>query len=225
LTTQPPSAGAAAPAAPAGPLAAFWDQGKNALDIDKLSTAFIERDAAFVKQTERAKALPGKPEEYETKLPEGMKLPDNFKFDDKAIAAARAVAHKNGLDRQTFSELLGVYTQYQTGVLAAAQAEHQAMVASEVQKMGGAPAVEARHAPLKSFLNSHFAADEQAELNLMFATEAGTRTIEKIVKALNSSSMPLRVDNTAPQPTQPEKTFAEKMWPNGFSNPQQAKAS
>jgi len=58
-------------------------------------------------------ALPKDPNGYQIKLPEGFKPPEGmqweFKTDDPALKTFREIAHRRGLDQETFSEALGAF--------------------------------------------------------------------------------------------------------------------
>jgi hypothetical protein len=193
-------AGLPASQPPQGPLASYWDTEKGSLNFDKLTADFQARDAVFTKQTERAKSIPAKPEEYGADLPTDLKLPEGYqvKFDEKAIAEVQAIAHEAGVPKDAYAKLLATYVKHQHAADVASVAEHQAMVEAEIKKMGGGDAVKARRAPLETYIGANFAPDMQAEVRLLFATEAGTRVIEHFINAANGSAVPGRVPEGVP---------------------------
>lgn len=218
------AAAAAAPAAPEGPLAAYWNAETKSFDTEKLASAFTERDAAFLAAQERAKGVPAKPEEYKLALPEDFKAPEGMQitFDEKnpVLAEARTIAHELGIPQAGLSKLLALQAKATISAAQAGLAEHQAMVAAEVQKMGGEETYKARIAPLDTWIGANFAADEQAEIRLLRSTEAGVRVIEKLMKAANGTSMPPRVGD-APPP-KPADQPMENRW---YGNDTNRKAS
>lgn len=215
--TAPTSAQAAPAAAvsaqpPAGPLAAFWDQTKGALDTDKLAAAYTERDNVFALHAERAKDIPEKPDAYKAEpiLPDGVKMPDGAKleFDPKAVGAAGAIAHSLGVTQKGFNQLLGIYAAHQIQAAQASMAEHQTMLAAENAKLGeGGPA---RRQAIEAFAGAQgFTPDETSEMRLLLSTAAGVSFLEKLIARANGSGIP---SHPAHQPATPAPQSIEQRW-------------
>lgn len=139
-TPAPAASPAPAGARPEGIPDSYWDATANSLKVDPTALAkdLKERDElkAF-KATEdsRKLTLPQKPEEYEVKLPADFQPPEGVKFeflpDDPRMAAAKQFALENGLSKDAFSKLLGIYAagevQSQTTIKAAREAQITAL--------------------------------------------------------------------------------------------------
>jgi hypothetical protein len=70
--------------------------------------------AAFhAEQQVRKNSLPAAPDKYEIKLPPDFQAPQGvtFEFDknDALLAKSRELAHKRGMDQETYSDFLGLY--------------------------------------------------------------------------------------------------------------------
>jgi hypothetical protein len=205
---------------PQGPLARYWQPDKGALDTDKLSADFIERDAAYARDQERAKIAAADPSVYQlTPLPTFQAPPDvKVVFDEAApvtgpiLTEFRKVAHELQLPQAGVSRLLGLQAQFQVGFARQALSEHQTMVAGEVQKMGGDAAVKARHEPIEKFLQTHFRPDEQSEARLLLETEVGTRVLEMLIAKGIGGVMPPRSAPTTAGRQQQAQTVAERWY-------------
>lgn len=209
-TTDPPAANLAS-GAPEGPLASYWDSEKGALKLDDLGKAFAERDAVFNQHAERAKDIPADGTyKSEPILPEGVTLPEGaeIKFDDKAVAAAGAVAKAAGLTQKEFSSLLGIVAADRIQASSAAIEEHKTMVAAEVEKMGGEAAAEARRNPIRAYAASNFNEAEQNEVNLLLSTGAGISVLEKLIAKANGG--PATHPNATP--SVPATPAQEQRW-------------
>lgn len=213
--TAPSAPAAAAPPTaqpPQGPLAAFWNAEKAALDTEKLAAAYTERDNVFALHNERMKGVPEKAEAYKAEpiLPEGVKMPEGAKleFDPKAIAQAGALAHSAGIPQQTFSQLLGLYAAHQIKVAEASVAEHKTMLAAENAKLGeGGPV---RRQAIEAYATAqNLPADETAEMRLLLSTEAGVRFLERMIGKANGSGVPGHPQN---QPNSPPPQTIEQRW-------------
>jgi hypothetical protein len=143
--------------------------------------------AAFrAEQEARKQGLPQSPDKYEIKLPEGFKAPEGmqfeFKTDDPVLAQFREIAHKRGLDQETFSEALGAFA-------ANKLAEHQAITTgrqAEMEKLGatGPQRLEAVETWLKAK-----AGDKAATLIStlkQFPVAANVETFEALMRAFSS---------------------------------------
>jgi hypothetical protein len=192
-TPSPAPSPAPAAAAPEGPLAAYWDQTKGALDTAKLTAAYSERDAVFAQHAERMKDVPAEAKLYKAEpiLPEGFTMPDGAKvdFDPKQIEAFSNIAHSAAIPQKTVSQLLGLYAAHQIDVAQKAIAEHQTLLAAENAKLGqGGPQ---RRDAIETFLKSKsVTADEMAEARLLLSTEAGVRFLERMIAQSNGSAIP-----------------------------------
>ena len=80
-----------------------------------LRTALGERAEVASKKA----TLPASPDQYRIELPADFVPPENVRFEfdskDPALARARELAHKRGIDQETFSEMLGVYASTKMG--------------------------------------------------------------------------------------------------------------
>jgi hypothetical protein len=91
-------------------------QGIGAIEIDGVSWTHDqvrEAIAGRVEQDARKAALPPSPDKYEVTLPPDFKPPEGVKFEFDPNSADlkrfREVAHKRGMDQESFSDALGVY--------------------------------------------------------------------------------------------------------------------
>lgn len=205
----------AAPQAPEGPLAAFWDKDKGALDTEKLSAAYIERDAAFVQNAERMKGVPEKPEAYKLELPADFKVPQGTKveFDPKHPVVAKTLefVHKLGIPQSELSNLLALQTEWQIATRDRFSQEHEQMMAAEDAKLGEGG--KARRAAIETYAKAHsFTEDETAEIRLLLSTEAGVRALEKFMAAGNGSSIPGHPEHRPP-PAAPTR-IEDRLYPN-----------
>lgn len=208
---------------PSGPLAAFWDADKSSLDLDKLGSAYTERDAAFAAAAERAKLIPETPDAYKLELPQDFVLPEgvNVTFDDKApiIGELRAAAHELGIPQAGLSKLLALQTKFQMESEKAFQEQEKTVRAEENKKLG--EGADARRTAIKSAWQAAGLTDQEvAELSLNLSRAAGVTAYEKIIAAMNGTRMP---DFRQADPPKPAPPSIESRWyPNQAS---QQKAS
>jgi hypothetical protein len=97
-----------------------------------------EAIAHKVESDTRKAALPQDPRGYKTELPADFKPPEGVKFEfnqqDPLLKTARDLAHKRGIDQETFSDMLGLYAATQIG-------QHQQLAqarTAELAKLGTA---------------------------------------------------------------------------------------
>ena len=138
-------------------------------------------------QREIVKAgLPGSPDKYEIKLPEGFKPPEGmafeFKADDPALIEARKAAHELKLDQAGFSRMLGIYA-------ANKLAENQAVTAgrqAEMDKLGatGPQRLEAVETWLKAKVGDK--ASTIISTLKQYPVAANVETFEALMRAFSS---------------------------------------
>lgn len=97
-------------------------QGNGAVEIDGVSWTHDqvrEAIAGRVEQDARKAALPQSANDYQIKLPADFKPPEGVKFEFDPNSADlkrfREVAHKRGMDQESFSDALGVYAATKIG--------------------------------------------------------------------------------------------------------------
>jgi hypothetical protein len=100
-------------------------------DVSNALAERIERQLA-------REALPSSPDRYEAKLPANFKPPAGYEFQldasDPALREFQALAHRRGLDQDTFEEALGVFATTRMAELE--HVNHARQV--EVEKLGAA---------------------------------------------------------------------------------------
>jgi hypothetical protein len=91
---------------------------------------------AMAERVERQLAretLPRDPNGYQVKLPEGFKPPEGMQFefnaDDPALKTFREIAHRRGMDQDTFSEALGAFASVKVAELQQVNAARAAQMA------------------------------------------------------------------------------------------------
>jgi hypothetical protein len=86
----------------------------------------------------RRAALPKAPNEYQATLPTDFQAPAGVRFEfdaqDPALARARDIALKRGIDQETFSDMLGVYAATKIGE----QERSAALIQANRDKLGAA---------------------------------------------------------------------------------------
>jgi hypothetical protein len=127
----PPSAAAPAPGADTPRMVKIGGVEHPEQTVADALAERVERDV-------RRAALPRDPQGYQPTLPEAFKPPEGMEFqlnaDDPALKQFRDIAHRRGLDQETFSEALGAYASIKV-------AEHQQMTTAreaELNKLGAA---------------------------------------------------------------------------------------
>jgi hypothetical protein len=150
--------------------------------------------------------------EYKAELPADLKLPDgvSFKFDDKdpvhgdALAEARKLAREAGLDQTTFSRMLGLHAK-----LALREADvEQARVNIERQAITG---FEARKSAMVAFLDRNLSAEQSRAIQAGVHDRRAFEAIEALIAKATGRAAPISSTPTS------EKSWAERMWPDGFS--------
>jgi hypothetical protein len=130
--------------------------------------------------------LPKDPNGYEIKLPEGFRPPEGMQFeinqDDPALAQFRAVAHKRGLDQETFSEALGIYASTKVEELRATNAARE----DQLNKLGaaGPQRIDAIEKWLKSKVGDN--ANIAIATLKQFPVAANVEMFEGIIRAFSS---------------------------------------
>lgn len=134
----------------------------------------------------RKAAIPAAADKYEAKLPADFKAPEGMEFqlnaDDPALAQFRTIAHKRGMDQETFSEALGAFA-------AVKIAEHQQLTAgrtAEMTKLGAT--ADARIGAVETWLTAKVG-DKAAPLIAQlksFPVAAHVETFEGIIRAFSS---------------------------------------
>lgn len=115
-----------------------WDPAGKIKDETKYAEWVNQNAAATAAERSRKLTLPQAPEAYRLDLPAEFKPPEGleFKVDEKdpLIAQYRAMAHKRGLDQDTFTEGLGMIAALRVGE----QTQIKAAYDAEVAKLGAA---------------------------------------------------------------------------------------
>jgi hypothetical protein len=135
-----PSPSPAPPAADPAPVA--WQRPAYVPEKFKTEADFVahlnDLSAFRAEQDVRKAAIPQSSDKYEATLPADFKAPEGMQFqlnaDDPALKQFREIAHKRGLDQETFSEALGAFA-------AVKIAEHQQITTArdaEMAKLGTA---------------------------------------------------------------------------------------
>lgn len=137
----------------------------------------------------RKLTLPADPSGYKLDLPPSFKMPDGIEFElndrDPLLAGYRALAHKRGLDQETFSEGLGLVAAMRGHEAAQLKAAYEA----EVGKLGAA--APDRVDSVVRWIDA-IAGDDAAALKnaLRIAPVAGTIVaFEKIIKHFVSQGL------------------------------------
>lgn len=128
----------AAPTRPAYVREDEWDGTANRVIEEKFSQRVNDLAAFRAEADVKRAAIPAAADKYEASLPADFKAPEGMQFqlnaDDPALKQFREIAHKRGLDQETFSEALGAFA-------AVKIAEHQQITTArdaEMAKLGTA---------------------------------------------------------------------------------------
>lgn len=205
----------------------YWDAKAGGINTEEFGKHYGELTAAQKALADRQAAVPQNPDAYkpEIKLPADLKVPDgmNLKIDDKdpRLAQLRAVAHQRGWTQDDFNAAVTLDAQLK---IEAHNAEVE-RVAAENKKLGAN--ADTRKAAAANWAKglrerNDISPEEYDELLLTATSAAGVTLIEKLM-AKSSGSVPGHQPERPSTP--PPKTAAEGIWPNGFSQVPQARAS
>lgn len=138
-------------------------------------------------QRDLAKAgLPASPDKYEARLPENFKAPEGMQFElnaeDPAFRQFREIAHRRGLDQDTFSEALGVYASVKVAELS--QINH----ARQVQLDALGAAGQARIDAIETWLTAKVGDKAVVMISTLknFPVAANVEAFEGIIRAFTS---------------------------------------
>jgi hypothetical protein len=110
----------------------YWDGEKKAVRAEDFTRDYNDLTAFKTEADVRKAAIPASPDKYEPKLPADFKAPEGMEFqlnaEDPALKQFREIAHKKGMDQDTFSEALGAFA-------AVKIAEHQQLTAGRTAEM------------------------------------------------------------------------------------------
>ena len=198
-----------------------WDTATSAIKPE-FGKHYAELKAAADADAVRKAQLPQKPEDYkiEVKLPDTVKVPDGMELrineKDPRVPVIRALAHEQGWTQETVNKLVALDAQMQIEQRTADLAK----VAAEDAKLGAnaKPRKEAVASFLKGMKDRGELSADEHEAVRVYATDAAAVTaLEKLIAKANGSvpgHQPAK-----PAPPQP-KTFAERLYPNGFGQTQ-----
>lgn len=223
VPATPAAPAAAAPATPA-PVErpawlpeAHWDTTASAIKPEFGEHYAQLKSFADAEATRKAQ-LPQKAEDYkiEVKLPPEVKIPDGMELrineKDPRVPIIREMALKHGWDQNTVNDLVALDAKMQIEQRTA----DITRVAAEDAKLGAN--AQPRKAAVSNYLKGmkdrgEISAEEHDAVR-SYATDALTVTaLEKLIAKANGSVPGHQQGN--PPPPQP-KTFAERMYPNGF---------
>jgi hypothetical protein len=158
--------------------------------------------------------------EFKAELPADLKLPDGIeiKYDDRdpvhgqVLLEARALAREAGLDQTTFSKMLGLHAKLQLRQndveLARANIEKQSITNFDT-----------RSAAVISFLDRHLSAEQSRAIQAGVHNRAAFEALETLISRVTGRS-----PASSSAPSSNGKSWADRMWPNGFDpNPQRAR--
>lgn len=186
------------PAAKPGQASSFYPYADPPAEPEKIKLAegfeftpdeLTELRAHAQQEATRKLTLPTDPSGYKLDLPPSFKMPDGIEFElndrDPLLAGYRALAHKRGLDQETFSEGLGLVAAMRGHEAAQMKAAYEA----EVEKLGAA--APDRVDSVVRWIDA-IAGDDAAALKnaLRIAPVAGTIVaFEKIIKYFVSQGL------------------------------------
>lgn len=158
----------------------FWDP-KDGVKGKDLVGKFNELAAAKAAEDSKRLALPQKPEEYPLELPKDFKLPDGITFkidaDGDQARTARAWAHKHGVSKEAFTELMGVYGAGIVGDQATLKAARDAQI----------DALGANGTARVTALNTFLDAKGYGPLKNMMVTAEIVTTLEKLIADMTNA--------------------------------------
>lgn len=160
----------------------------------KIKVGDAEYEAADVQSAiaERAEAqsrratLPASADGYEVKLPADFQPPEGVRFEfdakDPALVRARELAHKRGIDQETFSEMLGVYASTKMG-----EAIQQAQLRDVNMKQLGTAAPQ-RVEAVATWLQARAGPEgrQTADFLRRYPSSAIVKTMENLMRAFSN---------------------------------------
>ncbi|MGY8705120.1 hypothetical protein RAD16_05175 [Bradyrhizobium sp. 18BD] len=148
-------------------------------DVNQAMAERVERQLA------RA-ALPASADKYEARLPADFKAPEGMEFqinaDDPALRQFREIAHRRGLDQETFSEALGAFAAVKVAELREINAGREAQLA----KLGAAGPQ--RIDAIETWLNAKVGDKAKVMVATLkqFPVAANVEAFEGIIRAFSS---------------------------------------
>lgn len=199
-----------------------WDPVANTIKPE-FGQHYQELSTLKAAQDARLAARPKEPTGYELKFSDAFKPEVAIKFDesDPRLAPLRAYAHELNLDQAGFSKLLEI----EAGRVISETKSYNAMVDAEKQKLGanGTQRVTALKTWLTGTLGAEAAVDllgNDQQAGLVVFSEAAIKHLERLQLAMSNQGGASYSNGGREPPAAPEKTHAERMWPNGFGTPQ-----
>lgn len=187
---QPGAEPTAAPAKldrPEGLDEKFWDPDGGKVRFDEIGKELGDLRAIRAERDAVKAGVPEKPEGYQPKLPEGLKLPDGVEFQvdesDPRYVAARQFAHEIGMPQETFSRLLGLDAQ-----MTVSQNERiNEMYDRQVESLGANGAQ--RISAVQDWINGRLGAEHGAALGSYIVTAAQVKAYEALQRLFVSGGV------------------------------------
>lgn len=150
---------------PAYVLESEWDSSAGKVRDDVFGRRVSDLAAFKAEQDIRKNSLPQAPDKYEIKNSPNFKPPEGVKFEwdqnDPLLKNAREVAHKRGMDQESFSDFLDLYAANEISK----QQNQSRFNESERAKLG--PAVDQRIDAVETWLRARVGAKAERWLGVM----------------------------------------------------------